>query len=56
MKRRSVEDRLADALHAAGVRREQQRRRQEFRKSHWLTSFSKFELERHHRSETQAEG
>jgi hypothetical protein len=49
----SLERRLLDALHAARVRRERSRRRQEQRKSHWLSSFSTLGLERHHASETQ---
>ena len=49
----SLERRLADALHAAQARREQQRRRETRRKSHWLSSFAKYELERHHLTELQ---
>jgi hypothetical protein len=51
----SLERRLADALHAAQARREQQRRREMRRKSRWLSSFSKYELERHHLAEIQTE-
>jgi hypothetical protein len=51
----SLERRLADALHAAQARREQQRRREMRRKSRWLSSFSHHELERHHLTEIQAE-
>ena len=51
----SLERRLADALHAAEARREQQRRRETRRKSRWLSSFAKYELERHHMTELQTE-
>jgi hypothetical protein len=51
----SVETRLLDALHGARARRARTLRRQEQRKSRWLTSFSKFGLDRHHLSETQSE-
>jgi hypothetical protein len=51
----SLERRLADALHAAQGRREQQRRRETRRKSRWLSSFSRYELERHHLTEIQTE-
>jgi hypothetical protein len=51
----SLDRRLLDALHAAQVRREQSRRRQEQRKSRWLSSLSKPELDRHHSSETQSD-
>ena len=50
----SLERRLADALHAAQARREQQRRREMRRKSRWLSSFSKYELERHHLTELRS--
>jgi hypothetical protein len=49
----SLERRLLDGLHAAQVRRERSRRRQEQRKSRWLSSFAALELERHHASESQ---
>jgi hypothetical protein len=52
--RASVERRLLDALQAAGARRQRQLLRQEQRKSHWLSSFARFDLDRHHRSETQS--
>jgi hypothetical protein len=52
----SGESRLLDALHAARMRRERARRREEQRKSHWLSSFSKIGLERHHPSEAESEG
>jgi hypothetical protein len=51
----SLERRLADALHAAQARREQQRRRETRRKAHWLSSFSRYELERHHLTEIHTE-
>jgi hypothetical protein len=51
----SVEARLLEALHGARARRARSLRRQEQRKSHWLSSFSKFGLDRHHLSETQSE-
>jgi len=52
----SVEARLLDALRAARARRERARQREVQRNSHWLSSFSKFGLDRHHLSETQSEG
>ncbi len=43
-------------LHAAAEpRREQQRRRETRRKSRWLSSFSRYELERHHLTEIHTE-
>jgi hypothetical protein len=51
----SLDRRLADALHAAQARREQQRRRETRRKFRWLSSFSRYELERHHFTEIQPE-
>lgn len=48
------ESRLLDALHAARSRRERARRREEQRKSRWLSSFSKFGLDRHHLSEAES--
>ncbi len=51
----AVEARLLDALHGARTRRARSLRRQEQRKSRWLSSFSKFGLDRHHLSETQLE-
>jgi hypothetical protein len=51
----TVEHRLLDALQGARSRRERQLRRQEQRKSRWLTSFSKFGLDRHHASELQSQ-
>jgi hypothetical protein len=52
----SVESRLLEALHGARIRRQRVRRRGEQRKARWLSSFSKFGLERHHLSESQSEG
>jgi hypothetical protein len=51
----SVEARLLEALDGARTRRARSLRRQEQRKSRWLSSFSKFGLDRHHLSETQSE-
>jgi hypothetical protein len=51
----SVETRLLEALRGARTRRARSLRRQEQRKSRWLSSFSKFGLDRHHLSETQSE-
>jgi hypothetical protein len=51
----SVEARLLEALNGAQARRARSRRREEQRKSRWLSSFSKFGLDRHHLSETQSE-
>jgi hypothetical protein len=53
--RASVERRLLDALQAAGARRQRELLRQEHRKSHWLSSFARFDLDRHHRSELQSQ-
>jgi hypothetical protein len=51
----SGEARLVEALDGARVRRARSRRRQEQRKSRWLSSFAKFGLDRHHLSETLSE-
>ena len=51
----SVETRLLEALHGARTRRARSLRRQEQRKSRWLSSFSRFGLDRHHLSETQSD-
>lgn len=51
----SGEARLIEALDGARVRRARSRRRQEQRKSRWLSSFSRFGLDRHHLSETLSE-
>lgn len=51
----SGEARLLDALRGGRTRRARSLRRQEQRKSRWLSSFSRFGLDRHHLSETQSE-
>jgi hypothetical protein len=48
----AIEQRLLSALQVAQGRRTRNRRRQDQRKGHWLSSFSRFGVERHHLAET----